>query len=378
MRTRLLFLILFILIVSGKDASADVIQRIEEWNGLITAVTGEDVSKSLEGCQWSRKWHYLDMDQMRFKPLIIKEGYETIALAQNNNSFFAICCKDGRLFFFRKSRFGNAQWNIRPLRIRPDRKPGLWLAAGDNLLFVITNKEVWCSRDTKRWSRSSLGTILKVDWNIEPWLVPLWETLPKAVLATTDMLFLGFDIGEWWGAAYGIPLTQKGIGGPGRRIADKNVRDISKDRQGDIWIAGGLTHMRGKSATLYRYRQGKTDIIISQYAVDGKITEKSGLLAGYLSSATDFQAMTLNGIGNPVILARHLGIFEVADEKLVPIIASTDPQMEQYLRIVGERYPVGMVIKDGSIFIAGGSLLVFEFEKTGEHFEFRRIPFSLE
>jgi hypothetical protein len=95
-----------------------------------------------------------------------------------------------------------------------------------------------------------------------------------------------------------------------------------------------------------------------------KVIEKSGPIADYLTSTTAFDAMALNRAGNPVLFAARLGIFEVRDGKLVPIITSTDSRLGPYIRRARS-----MFIKYDNIFIGEGSSVSI-FEKTNQGLSF--------
>jgi len=347
-------------------ANQQLIDHISEWDGHITVMAEQYSSKS----QISRKvFYYLDQKGKSIKPLIIKDGFEIVSLAENTTQSLALCLRQGKLFLLEKSRSISSQWAIHPLSIKADVGKDLKLAATDHIFFLVAPTHLWHSPDLKKWKKLQYSDILKDGWG-EPWSE--FSRLPEVVLASEDAIFLGFDRGEWGGAAHQIPLGRKGPTGNGKKIASFNVREIKQDPDGIVWIAGGLSHKASEAANLYRYTKGKITVVISQYGIGGALPKKSEETLAELPASTDITGLAISKDGKPVILASRIGILEYSGGKFSSLIPS---DFYSRYRSFGS-FPQGMLIRNDDIYVGSRSLGVFEFKKKDGGYNFYQFTFA--
>jgi hypothetical protein len=124
---------------------------------------------------------------------------------------------------------------------------------------------------------------------------------PSALVATETHLVLGYDFGEWGGAAYAFKLTKDGISGKWKKILDENVRALGRDSKGRVWIACGDDHFGADDAGLFVFDGETVRTIVDSTdgsSVDGT-TElpKPSSLSGLVVGASDEVLIVANRIG---------------------------------------------------------------------------------
>ena len=376
MKTKLMILFIYLMAAVTPGAYADppestvsslgtvgpLIASIEEWDGIISVVAEEYQPEKRAS---KRTFHYIDLIDKFIKPLIVKDGYDITALGENKQHAFALCSKNKDLFLFRKSRLvPNASWEMQKLDFKIDGTREIKLAANDIFLFILSANHIWASRDAEPWRKIALNEIIGERKEVEPW--PNWNS-PHKVLATNNNLFLGYNGGEFGGAAYAIPLNGEGISGAGLRIGSFNVCGLKEDRYGNDWIAGGLAHMGIRKAHLYQYNHGKIAVIIDQKGYqENNLTKffKKEEQAKLEIPITDIKGLAINAEGNPVLVGSEIGVFEYATGKISPVIKAD------------MHGPVGIVIKNDDIYLASRSMGVYEFKKKNQRYEFQLITFE--
>lgn len=87
------------------------------------------------------------------------------------------------------------------------------------------------------------------------------EGLPSAITVIKNELIIGYNRGEWGGAAYSIRIEKDGLVRKSKLLLSANICAIDQDSKGRIWIASGLSLMTLKKAGLHFYDGKRMEII---------------------------------------------------------------------------------------------------------------------
>jgi len=348
-----------------------LISSMEEWDGRLIVVT----ENWLNGVHApKRNFHYVDLKEKLIKPLIIAAGYEIMALTEDKREALALCQQDGIFFIFKKFRNNdNNQWEKQQVNIQFEKDEEIRFAVNSNSYYLINGPYIWQSRNARQWEKIPLNKIIGERKEVNKW--PNWDS-PRAILCTNDALFLGYNGGEWGGSAYVIPLNNYGLSGKGFRIGSFNVTSIKIDHNHNVWIAGGLSHLSGRYAFLFQYRNKKVTPIIDQKGFEGRNLVIKNKEAKIELPLTEINGLAINNAGNPVIVASRIGVLEYSNGKISPVIAA-----DLYITYTLPKHwvgssPMGIVIQDDDIYIASSSLGVLEFKKKVQGYELRQINFA--
>ena len=330
-------------------------------------------------------FHYLDEEKEAIRPLVLKEGYNISAVAENGSFSFALCRKGNNLSLFRKKRGPGASWEIINLRDKIDLRWGAKLAVNKDSIFVVTPWELWYSAlSPTRFRKVIVKSLFKGDRE-RSWLNR--QNLPSAILATDDTLFLGYNVGEFGGAAYAVPLSKKGLSKTVLEIPEAGqVVGICKDAQGAVWIAGGCWHMGYHTAQLIRYSQGKSEVLVDQGAF-GKEVDKLNNQIKEAFPPLAIDAMTISSRGRPIIVASAFGeytagnILEFWDGRLQSLVSANFSmtfrgELDSKLAVNTISFPIGIVVAGDNIYVAEYRLGVLKFIKNGERMEMHQFTFQ--
>lgn len=261
-------------------------------------------------------------------------------------------------------------WDITDVGASPGLAGQFLLVVNDRMFFIVT-------QDDTRYSdlgRVYVGTIAAKEIYGEEYGSPIFRNrFPSAVLATNDELFLGYDSGEWRGAAFVLPLGEKG---PSKEYLDtpaENVRVMVRDAQGTVWIGCGLMHMGGESAHLIRCRQGDCETLINQDALEGRIFPRQDTVILDSFPPHALCGLTLSPDGHPVILTSgirspddgrtmesHLDVVEWSDGKVRSLVSATFGHT-----FLPWSFPEAIVMEGEDIYVAHSRLGIFKFTGRG-------------
>lgn len=209
------------------------------------------------------------------------------------------------------------------------------------------------------------------------------SVLPSALLLGNDGLLVAYDIGEFGGGLYRMDLKQPGEA-PARLIAG-NVEALARAKSGEIWAAGGVSHMSSVSAALYRLSGDRLEVIAAIGGMEGgprfdgsvrgdRITERAGVS---FPGLTSLSGLSLGKEERPTVVLPELGVFELAGDRFVRLYEgalSFRYQMPTYG--VGS-HPVGLAIgKSGDLYVASRSLGIFVLRKEGKRYNLNQLLFD--
>jgi hypothetical protein len=213
--------------------------------------------------------------------------------------------------------------------------------------------------------------------------LPRRELPPSALLLVNDALLIAYDIGEFGGGLYRVDLKRPDRGPT--RLIDGNVAALARTKSGVIWAAGGLAHLSGLSAALYRLSGDRLEVIaaISGYAggrrSDGTlqgdtITEKTGLP---FPGLTSLSGLSLAREERPTVVLPTLGVFELARDGFVALY---EGDLSFYYRMPPYRVgsdPVGLAIgKSGDFYVASRSLGILVLRKENDRYKLKQLLFE--
>lgn len=209
-----------------------------------------------------------------------------LAVATMGTTPVALCKRaDGRVLLARE---GEA-WAPRTL---PDElrtgQTAVTMAANDGGLVVLAPGKLHRLRGTT--------------WTAVTVAAPPREMRGDAahVLLAGDLLYLGWDAGEWGGAVLVLD-TRNGRWTVGPDPGTP-AHDIELDRDGKVWVATGLAHLGGLRGALFRQDDGAwTRVAATSNARDAQIVSWS-------LPPDSFQSVAFDAEGRPNVLTGTLGI----------------------------------------------------------------------
>ncbi|MBN1570117.1 MAG: hypothetical protein JXA73_19900 [Acidobacteria bacterium] len=293
----------------------------------------------------------VDEQKDRLIPFAVKNGERVIAVTGNSRSTL-IAASAGK----NKIHLVYPDQPTRTTYIKtPDDGP-FHLAENNRFIYLVFTDMV------VEVPRRGVERTIKLDVI----LTERWKSIARAIVATDDELILGYDEGEWGGGAYAIKVSEKGLTTEYRKLTSENVCAINLDSKDGIWIAGGLSHMVGRQASLHYYN-GKTvrPIIFANdfHEKNGKQAIRSEVV---LPKPTAINGMTINAEDDVLLVASEAGLFSYAADKPLSILWSGNLYItyERPGVIVGG-FPQGVVEKDRHLYVASRSLGVFRFDAIG-------------
>jgi hypothetical protein len=206
---------------------------------------------------------------------------------------------------------------------------------------------------------------------------------PSAMLLADDVLLMALDIGEFGGGLYRLDLKQPDKA-PARLIRG-NVSALARARSGAIWAAGGLSHMGGVSAALYRIQGSRLEVVA---AIEGRpggpryqgpplperITSKTGVPFPALTNLT---GLSLRGEERPTVIFPRLGVFELAEDRFVRLYeGSLGFSYRAGPNSWAGSWPQGLAIgKAGEIYVASRSLGIFVLRMDDNRYKLKQLLF---
>jgi hypothetical protein len=325
----------------------------------------EIVVRTQEYVYQDRKWyHFLwKLYKGRFVPFRSSKGDEVVAVSEGSlHGVIASYREKNVLIEF-------ADQPDRNIRVCVRVEPPFLLGANDFFAFLVFSNRI---------VEVSNKGVIRIIWlkNIVP---KRYRILPRAIGVTESEIILGYDKGEWGGLAVALRIEKSGVIEEPKILISENTRSIVHGHGGGIWIASGSSHLGLEEAGLHFYNGKTVTSIISQEGFMGKEDEDKnrGLLS--LPQSSEISGIAVNPTGGVVILASTVGLFMYSTEKALEVLwkgkIGTIYSMPD-CRVCS--YPEGVVEKDGSLYIATGSLGVICFEKqnNGKYIPTKQILFK--
>ena len=312
--------------------------------------------------------HELNIRRGLIMPLHVGKGLTPIAVSENTTECFALCERGGEVILLGRDKSTNASWRQRQLPGDIPSSEPLRLLAARDAMFLFSESYLWARSGTYEWRR----------WELKDLLGQEWAALPRAILATVNAPFIGYDKGEWGGAAYVVPIKSGEVTSPVREIVKFNVCAIEQDAEGKVWIAGGLSHLSIERAWLYVYSEGQVQPLIDQGGEDEqsrRIDISNNPLRRW-DTATEISGLTVSENGKPTLVAARLGVFDATAAKMPPLI-----KCDFFVRYPEKDYIVGSfprgirIDRGGNIYVATRSLGVLIFSKTEDGYRLEQLTF---
>jgi hypothetical protein len=355
----------FTLSVPPLRPQTQTIESIGQWDGRIVVMTDKYDPKSQ---RFNRGVHELNTRRGLIVPVCVGKGLKPIAVSENTGECFALCRRGAEVVLLGRAKSDKARWTQRQLPGDIPSGEPLRLAAARDGMFLFSESYLWARSGTNDWRK----------WELKNLLGKEWKELPRAILAAGNALFIGYDKGEWGGAAYVVPIRSGEVSSPGREIAQFNVCAIEQDVEGKVWIAGGLSHLSMECAWLCVYSNGQMRTLIDQKGVDmqGQRVDVSNDDLLRRDTATEISGLAVSENGKPTLVAARLGVFEASAVKLTPVIKSDfDVSYDEKDYVVGSS-PQGISIdRGGNIYVATRSLGVLMFSKAGDGYILKQLTF---
>jgi hypothetical protein len=230
--------------------------------------------------------------------------------------------------------------------------------------------------------------VISASSNVRPEVIPLRigmppGVMPSALLLADGALFVAYDLGEFGGGLYWMELKRGAK--PPTRVIHGNVAALARSRSGVIWAAGGLAHLSGLSAALYRVSGNRVEVVAAiggfqggrrfdGAQIDEKITEKAGVP---FPGLTSLSGLSLGGEERPTVVLPAFGVFEFSGDRFVRLYEgelSFHYQMPTYG--VGS-HPVGLAIgQSGDLYVASRSLGIFVLRRQDDRYELKQLLFE--
>lgn len=190
---------------------------------------------------------------------------------------------------------------------------------------------------------------------------------PRTALATHDSLFLGYNNGEWGGAAIVLPIGPDGSLGPVRTLVRKNITAFAQDAQGTVWIATGLSHLLIEAGALWRFDKGRLRSVFAQELMDDVIKEDSGATKEARLTLGEVSGLAIGASGDILLVANRVGIVRLSSGgRLEPLWRGELDVFYQEGQFGVSSSPQGVVEHRGVLYVATRSLGVLKFVKDAD------------
>jgi len=254
------------------------------------------------------------------------------------------------------------------------------LTVSNQAIAIVSSDAVHFKKFTGSWHSATLAS-LGVE---KPPFAEIRWPFPRHVLLTSDSLFLGYNHGEWEGYLYQIPLEENAekLKGPAKKFPKiQNVVGLAEDRNGDVWVAGGLSHLSSRWASLFILKKGGDDrTIMNELCSAYEYVQPRWMTIltpkPLLTACTDFSGLYLGPEANPQILASQLGILEFSEQDFsFKLKADFRAEPVRARAPYDNRiYPVGFVAtSEESYIVATAETGVLVLLKSGDTYSFSQI-----
>ena len=203
------------------------------------------------------------------------------------------------------------------------------------------------------------------------------RSLPSALLLSNDLLLMAYDNGEFGGGLYRMDLKR-----PEKvptKVIDANVQALARTKSGVIWAAGGLSHLRSVSGSLYRVDSNGVEVVAAISGFGGgprgeRIEKKSG---AQFPGLTNVSGLALGKEDRPTVVLPAFGVFEFSREGFVALYKGP---LSFYYKMPGYGVgsdPVGLATgKSGDIYVASRSLGIFVLRKNNNRYNLEQLLFD--
>jgi len=359
----------FMLKVPPLIPQGKLIESVARWDGRVVVVTDEYGNGEP---RLSHRVFVVDAIAGALVPLRLGKGMTPVSVAENATACFAVCRRGTQQVLLTKNKQGAAGWVESELDFVIASGESVRLAAGYDRLLLVTETSLYERSRTKSWVKWSLKDVLGKD-------LEDWRILPSAILATDDGVIIGYNRGEWGGAAYAVSFPATGQSPTSEKIVQFPVRSIVQEVDGKIWIAGGLSHMGGQMAWLYQYSDGRIRPIIRQEdaGTDERSVAVSSDALWHWETATEISGATVGSDGKLLVVAARLGVFEVNRNGMKQLIKADFFTSYREERTSVGSFPHGIATDTGdNIYVATRSLGVLAFRRQDEGFLLKQIGFG--
>lgn len=331
-----------------------LIESIHSWNNNII------VSTEKYKPQWSRSFWRVDNTQGVLMPFYAENNNPVLAISESSlRDVIAVSSNDRVELKFlpqptRKLKF-LPQPKKNTIILRDESIHPFRLAANHDHTFLVSDDRIIVIPNKRQ------RKIIRLDGRIPE----EWRIFPRAIAATETHLIVGYDHGEWGGAAYSFAITRNGDLDTPNLLLEKNVCAIDQDAERRVWIASGLSHLGLREAGLHVYDGKEVTAIISQRGVgDGPKEQKEEDPLLSLREETEISGMIVHPQGEVIFVATEGGILSYRvghppkrlwDGNLGITYGGTQCSTGSY--------PQGIAVNGNSLYIASRSLGVFRFER---------------
>lgn len=337
-----------------------LIEAISSWDGRNVIVT--EAYESLRRA-WIRELYVVSEDAL--VPLVVA-GRRPLAVSENATTSFALCAEGPRLLLLAKPKEAAAEWRQEDVGLLDETEKVAHLEAGGDGVFVFTGPTVRIRRANGRWERRTIRSLVGKDW----------PDVPRATLMTDAFLFVGYDAGEFGGGAYAVPLREGGPKGAARKITNYNVAAFARGSRGEVWIAGGLSHMGIAHGWLKSWRDGLTTTLIDQSAMEGVAREVRGQPMWRLGRPSEISGIAVGPDHRLLVMAARIGVLELGPNGLVPVIPSDFYVHWQEPGYGVGCFPQGIAVgADGQILVAMRSLGVLRYRRELNDYRMTQLQF---
>lgn len=344
-------------------AKQPLLKSIRIWNNLVV-VESEVYSEFIR--HWESSYYETDLKTSALNRLVIPGCNMIRSLADTDKLAFVLCSNDRQLVLLSAKKGAMNRWNTEPLPVDKYANDDYLLVASENYLALVSSEDLYWRTADGDWHK----TISPSPSSMKG------KDSPKHALFTNENLFLGYDRGEWGGGLLSMPikaLATNPLESP-KELSSMNVRGIVGDGTGTIWVAGGLSHLIGRKADLVMIKDGTIKVILNEDNVLERKSSSSGSVS--LPGSSDISALCLDPAERPLILATHIGIFEVGESSLIHRIKANFHISYKMPRYSVGSSPVGMTCTaDGTILVVTRSTGVLAFVKTVSGYDFRQLKF---